>query len=75
MPFLININAQLPTEPHILLCLFLCKILFWASMATQKLTEYEIKRLENIRRNDEMLATLQLHAKASLLSNATKRSR
>ncbi|KAH8481793.1 hypothetical protein H0E87_029323 [Populus deltoides] len=44
-------------------------------MATQKLTEYEIKRLENIRRNDEMLAALQLHAKASLLSNATKRSR
>ncbi|KAJ6435742.1 hypothetical protein OIU84_000874 [Salix udensis] len=44
-------------------------------MATQKLTEYEIKRLENIRRNDEMLAALQLHAKASLLSNASKRQR
>ncbi|CAH2046735.1 unnamed protein product [Thlaspi arvense] len=39
-----------------------------ASMAT----EYELKRLENIRRNDEMMAALKVHAKASLLSAATK---
>ncbi|KAL1205563.1 Protein DAMAGED DNA-BINDING 2 [Cardamine amara subsp. amara] len=40
-------------------------------------TEYERKRLENIRRNDEMMAALKVHAKASLLSAATaaKRSR
>ncbi|CAK7338279.1 unnamed protein product [Dovyalis caffra] len=44
-------------------------------MATQKLTDYEKKRLENIRRNDEMMAALQIHSKVSLLSNATKRQR
>ncbi|KAG2302573.1 hypothetical protein Bca4012_060902 [Brassica carinata] len=40
-------------------------------------TEYERKRLENIRRNDEMMASLNVHAaKASLLSSSsTKRSR
>ncbi|WZZ86618.1 hypothetical protein YC2023_115197 [Brassica napus] len=38
-------------------------------------TEYERKRLENIRRNDEMMASLNVHAKASLLSASTKRSR
>ncbi|CAH8330150.1 unnamed protein product [Eruca vesicaria subsp. sativa] len=38
-------------------------------------TEYERKRLENIRRNDEMMAALNVRAKASLLSAATKRSR
>ncbi|CAH8296014.1 unnamed protein product [Eruca vesicaria subsp. sativa] len=38
-------------------------------------TEYERRRLENIRRNDEMMASLNVHAKASLLSASTKRSR
>ncbi|CAA7020005.1 unnamed protein product [Microthlaspi erraticum] len=38
-------------------------------------TEYERKRLENIKRNDEMLAALNVQAKASLLSAATKRPR
>ncbi|XP_010533089.1 PREDICTED: WD repeat-containing protein 76 [Tarenaya hassleriana] len=44
-------------------------------MANEKLTEYERRRLENIRRNDEMMAALKIHAKASLLSAATKRRR
>ncbi|XP_037493095.1 WD repeat-containing protein 76 isoform X2 [Jatropha curcas] len=44
-------------------------------MAPQKLTEYERKRLENIRRNDEMMAALKIHSKASQLSAATKRQR
>ncbi|KAH1217028.1 WD repeat-containing protein 76 [Glycine max] len=34
-----------------------------------KLTDYERKRLENIRRNDEMMAALKLHSKATQLSN------
>ncbi|XP_024012785.1 DNA damage-binding protein CMR1 isoform X2 [Eutrema salsugineum] len=38
-------------------------------------TEYERKRLENIRRNDEMMVALNVRAKASLLSAATKRPR
>ncbi|KAJ1385907.1 WD40/YVTN repeat-like-containing domain superfamily [Sesbania bispinosa] len=37
-------------------------------MAPQELTEYERKRLENIRRNGEMMASLKLHSKASQLS-------
>ncbi|KAF8103402.1 hypothetical protein N665_0188s0338 [Sinapis alba] len=38
-------------------------------------TEFERKRLENIRRNDEMMAALNVRAKASLLSAVTKRPR
>ncbi|CAA7020004.1 unnamed protein product [Microthlaspi erraticum] len=38
-------------------------------------TEYERKRLENIRRNDEMLAALNVRAKASNLAAAIKRPR
>ncbi|KAL1335180.1 hypothetical protein HN51_064125 [Arachis hypogaea] len=39
------------------------------SMASRKMNEYERQRLENIRRNDEMMAALKLHSKAaSLLS-------
>ncbi|KAK7347563.1 hypothetical protein VNO80_22098 [Phaseolus coccineus] len=38
-------------------------------MASEKLTDYELKRLENIRRNDEMMAALKLHSKATQLSN------
>ena len=44
-------------------------------MASQALTEYERKRLENIRRNDEMMAALKLQSKASELSAASKRQR
>ncbi|KAI6682397.1 hypothetical protein NL676_036278 [Syzygium grande] len=44
-------------------------------MATQKLTEYERRRLENIQRNDQMMAALQLHSKASLLSASSKRQK
>lgn len=37
-------------------------------MAAQKLTDYERRRLENIKRNEEMLAALNIHStKASLL--------
>ncbi|XP_058759709.1 uncharacterized protein LOC131633019 [Vicia villosa] len=36
-------------------------------MATQKVSEYELKRLENIRRNNEMISALNLKAKASEL--------
>ncbi|XP_058759715.1 uncharacterized protein LOC131633025 [Vicia villosa] len=36
-------------------------------MATQKLSEYELKRLENIRRNTEMISALNIHSKASQL--------
>ncbi|KAL1198612.1 Protein DAMAGED DNA-BINDING 2 [Cardamine amara subsp. amara] len=38
-------------------------------------TAYERKRLENIRRNGEMMAALNVHAKASLLSAATAAKR
>ncbi|XP_038878375.1 WD repeat-containing protein 76 [Benincasa hispida] len=44
-------------------------------MAAQALTEYERQRLENIRRNDEMMAALKLQSKASELSAASKRQR
>nr|VDC59758.1 unnamed protein product [Brassica rapa] len=38
-------------------------------------TAYERKRLENNSWNDAMMASLNVHAKASLLSASTKRSR
>ncbi|XAR66794.1 hypothetical protein NMG60_11013133 [Bertholletia excelsa] len=44
-------------------------------MAPQKLTEYERRRLENIRRNDEMLASLKIHSKVTELSASAKRQR
>ncbi|KAI4335597.1 hypothetical protein L6164_014231 [Bauhinia variegata] len=44
-------------------------------MASEKLTEYELKRLENIRRNDEMLAALKIQSKATELFAAAKRQR
>ncbi|XP_065848528.1 uncharacterized protein [Euphorbia lathyris] len=44
-------------------------------MAPSKLTEYERKRLDNIRRNDEMLAALKICSKASQLSASSKRHR
>ncbi|MED6146436.1 hypothetical protein PIB30_034552 [Stylosanthes scabra] len=36
-------------------------------MAPQKLNDYERRRLDNIRRNDEMMAALKLHSKAASL--------
>ncbi|XP_061375798.1 uncharacterized protein LOC133317913 [Gastrolobium bilobum] len=36
-------------------------------MATQQVSEYERKRLDNIRRNDEMMAALKLRSKATEL--------
>ncbi|PON37196.1 Guanine nucleotide-binding protein, beta subunit [Trema orientale] len=45
-------------------------------MAPKKLNEYERKRLENIRRNDEMMASLKLQSMATRLSAASiKRQR
>lgn len=44
-------------------------------MAPEKLSEYERKRLENIKRNDEMLAALKIQSKAADLSAASKRQR
>ncbi|KAM5548134.1 WD repeat-containing protein 76 [Rosa sericea] len=44
-------------------------------MATQKLTDYERKRLENIRRNEELMASLKLQSMATQLSASTKRPR
>ncbi|KAJ0989531.1 hypothetical protein J5N97_007887 [Dioscorea zingiberensis] len=41
-------------------------------MAPQTLTEYERRRLDNIRRNDEMMASLMLHQKASSLLHARR---
>ncbi|XP_047169311.1 WD repeat-containing protein 76-like isoform X2 [Vigna umbellata] len=38
-------------------------------MKPQKLTDYELQRLQNIRRNNEMMAALKLHSKATQLSN------
>ncbi|GMJ07689.1 DROUGHT SENSITIVE 1 [Hibiscus trionum] len=43
-------------------------------MASQKLTEYERKRLENIKRNADMVAALNIPSKAATLS-AAKRQR
>ncbi|XWS70364.1 hypothetical protein CRYUN_Cryun03dG0041700 [Craigia yunnanensis] len=42
-------------------------------MASQKLTEYERKRLENIKRNAEMVAALKIHSTAATLSATNKR--
>ncbi|XP_042507238.1 WD repeat-containing protein 76 isoform X2 [Macadamia integrifolia] len=44
-------------------------------MDTQTLTEYERQRLENIKRNGEMMASLKLHSTVQELSSATKRNR
>ncbi|KAF9614399.1 hypothetical protein IFM89_018544 [Coptis chinensis] len=44
-------------------------------MASQSLTEYERKRLENIKRNDEMMTSLKLHSKALQLSSSTNNKR
>ncbi|KAF3955304.1 hypothetical protein ACB098_01G322300 [Castanea mollissima] len=43
--------------------------------SSQKLTEYERKRLENIRRNDEMMAALKIHSKATELSASSSAKR
>ncbi|GMH20589.1 hypothetical protein Nepgr_022430 [Nepenthes gracilis] len=44
-------------------------------MATEKLTEYERRRLETIKRNEEMLVSLKIHTRLSELSAAFKRQR
>ncbi|KAI8570485.1 hypothetical protein RHMOL_Rhmol01G0037800 [Rhododendron molle] len=44
-------------------------------MAPKKLTEYERRRLENIKRNDQMLASLNIHSKINDLTESTKRLR
>lgn len=41
----------------------------------QQLTEYERRRLENIKRNDQMMASLNIHSRLSELSAASKRHR
>ncbi|XP_016485502.2 uncharacterized protein LOC107805912 [Nicotiana tabacum] len=42
-------------------------------MAPEKMTEYERRRLENIKRNEEMLASLKIQSRLSQLSAVTKR--
>ncbi|XP_031257972.1 WD repeat-containing protein 76-like [Pistacia vera] len=44
-------------------------------MASEQLTEYERKRLQNIKRNDEVFASLKILSKASDLSAAGKRQK
>ncbi|KAL8236950.1 hypothetical protein R6Q59_018031 [Mikania micrantha] len=44
-------------------------------MATRRLTDYERKRIENIKRNDELLASLNIKSKLSDLSASAKRHR
>ena len=44
-------------------------------MATEKLTEYERKRLENIRQNDETMSSLKLQSIKAQVSASTKRPR
>lgn len=41
----------------------------------KKMTEYERRRLENIRRNDEMMAALKLQSRAAELSATAKRQK
>ncbi|CAD5191342.1 unnamed protein product [Musa acuminata subsp. malaccensis] len=43
-------------------------------MASDTLTEYERRRLENIRRNDEMMASLMLGRKVSDVAATLKRT-
>ncbi|KAK4360342.1 hypothetical protein RND71_019294 [Anisodus tanguticus] len=44
-------------------------------MLPEKMTEYERRRIENIKRNEEMLASLKIHSQLSQLSAVTKRPR
>ncbi|KAK9947395.1 hypothetical protein M0R45_003021 [Rubus argutus] len=44
-------------------------------MAPQTLTDYERKRLENIRRNEQLMASLKLQSMATQLSHSIKRPR
>ncbi|KAI7757402.1 hypothetical protein M8C21_007154 [Ambrosia artemisiifolia] len=43
--------------------------------SSQKMTDYERKRLENIKRNDELLASLKIKSKLADLSASSKRPR
>ncbi|GJW73562.1 hypothetical protein Tco_0132932, partial [Tanacetum coccineum] len=42
-------------------------------MTGEKVTEYERKRIENIKRNEELLASLNIKSKLSDLSASSKR--
>ncbi|PIN11375.1 WD40 protein [Handroanthus impetiginosus] len=44
-------------------------------MGSSRMTEYERRRLENIKRNGEMLAALKIHSRVSELSATAKRER
>ncbi|KAK1395906.1 WD repeat-containing protein 76 [Heracleum sosnowskyi] len=44
-------------------------------MAPKKLTDYERKRLDNIKRNEEMLAALKIHSKLNDLVSSSKPQR
>ncbi|CAM8925532.1 unnamed protein product [Rhodiola kirilowii] len=44
-------------------------------MATKTMTEYERKRLENIRRNEEMMSALRIQSKVSQLAAATQQKK
>ncbi|KAL5698816.1 hypothetical protein ACHQM5_029802 [Ranunculus cassubicifolius] len=44
-------------------------------MAPQSLTDYERKRLENIKRNEQMMASLKVHSKSLELTSTIKRHR
>ncbi|TMX03807.1 hypothetical protein EJD97_013937 [Solanum chilense] len=44
-------------------------------MSAKKLTDYERRRIENIKRNEEFLASLQIQSRISQLSSETKRPR
>lgn len=46
-----------------------------ASHQEQQLTEYERRRLENIKRNDQMMASLKLHSRLSELSAVSNSTR
>ncbi|KAL6501369.1 hypothetical protein OROHE_025016 [Orobanche hederae] len=44
-------------------------------MAPEDLTEYERRRIENVKRNEEKLAALKIHSRASELSSTSKSQR
>uniref|UniRef100_A0A7N0RAE3 WD repeat-containing protein 76 n=1 Tax=Kalanchoe fedtschenkoi TaxID=63787 RepID=A0A7N0RAE3_KALFE len=66
-------SATSPFRSHHRSNLANCETL--ASMAPEKMTEYERQRLENIRRNEEMMAALRIQSKLSQLSAATQQKK
>nr|GMC61199.1 WD repeat-containing protein 76 [Ipomoea batatas] len=68
--------SKTPKISHITASFFLSVSFLLSLMApSQKLTDYERRKLENIKRNEEMLAALKIHSRLSDLSAATKRPR